>query len=342
MRSVVVVLPASMCAMMPMLRTLSSAISRAVISRTFFFLPAVVREGLVGLGHLGHVLTTLHCSTDTVTRVNDLIGEPLGHGLFAALLREIRQPADSQCSGATRTNLHRHLVRGATDAATLYFQLGANVLQGPLQGRDGVGAGLLLDLLEGGVDNALGDGALAALEDLVGQLGDQDRLVDRVDGHFATKGGAFTRHCLLLPLGAVAATGLLAVAHTRGVECAADDLVANARQVLHTAASHEDDRVLLEVVADTGDVGRDLDARRETHTRDLAKRGVRLLRGHGVDAGTHTTTLRGPLQGWRLGLGYLVLSALSDQLCDCGHAEPLLVELRCWSAPKTRHADCQS
>jgi len=106
-----------------------------------------VREGLVGLGHLGHVLTTLHCSTDTVTRVNDLIGEPLGHGLFAALLREIRQPADSQCSGATRTNLHRHLVRGATDAAALDFQLGSNVLEGALQGRDGVGAGLLLDLL---------------------------------------------------------------------------------------------------------------------------------------------------------------------------------------------------
>src|SRR5665213_3397453 len=152
MRSVVVVLPASMCAMMPMLRTLSSAISRAVISRTFFFLPAVVREGLVGLGHLGHVLATLHCSTDTVARVDNFVGEPLGHGLFATLLREIRQPADSQCSGATGSNLHRDLVRGASDAATLHFEFRAHVLQCALQGGDRIGAGLLLNLLERGVD----------------------------------------------------------------------------------------------------------------------------------------------------------------------------------------------
>ena len=40
----------------------------------------------------------------------------------------------------------------------------------------------------------------------------------------------------------------------RGVERAADDVVANAREVLHAAAADEHDRVLLEVVALARDV----------------------------------------------------------------------------------------
>src|SRR5277367_5721538 len=53
----------------------------------------------------------------------------------------------------------------------------------------------------------------------------------------------------LLLLGAVAAASLLAVADALGVQGAADDLVAHARQVAHPAAADEHDGVLLEVVA---------------------------------------------------------------------------------------------
>src|ERR1044072_2941065 len=54
----------------------------------------------------------------------------------------------------------------------------------------------------------------------------------------------------LLLLRAVTAARLLAVADTVGVERAADDLVADAGQVLHPAPPHEHHRVLLQVVAD--------------------------------------------------------------------------------------------
>ena len=101
-------------------------------------------------------------------------------------------------------------------------------------------------------------------------------------------------------LRAVAAAGLLAVLDAGRVERAADDLVADTRQVLHTAAAHEHDRVLLQVVAVAGDVGRDLDAAREADAGDLAQRRVRLLRGGGVDAGAHAAALRRALQGRRL------------------------------------------
>src|SRR5947207_7513506 len=83
----------------------------------------------------------------------------------------------------------------------------------------------------------------------------------------------------LLLLRAVAAACLLAVAHALGVQRATDDLVAYARQVLHPAATHQHDRVLLQVVPDTRDVRGDLDAAGEPDASDLTQSGVRLLRG---------------------------------------------------------------
>src|SRR5689334_23077049 len=123
----------------------------------------------------------------------------------------------------------------------------------------------------------------------------------------------------LLLLRAVAAAGLLAVLDTLGVERAADDLVADTGEVLHPAAADEHDRVLLEVVADTRDVSGDLDAARQAHAGDLAEGRVRLLRGRGVDAGADTASLGRTLQGRRLVLRHLVLTALADQLVDRGH-----------------------
>src|SRR5689334_6821390 len=63
--------------------------------------------------------------------------------------------------------------------------------------------------------------------------------------------GPFLGMASAVLLRAVAAASLLAIAHAGGVERAADDLVANAREILHTTAAHEHDRVLLQVVAFT-------------------------------------------------------------------------------------------
>src|SRR5688572_8106 len=126
----------------------------------------------------------------------------------------------------------------------------------------------------------------------------------------------------LLLLRAVSAAGLLAVLDALGVEGPADDLVADAREVLHAAAADEHDRVLLQVVTHAGDVGGDLDAARQADAGDLAERGVRLLGGGRVDAGADTATLRAALERRRLGLLDLVLAALADQLLDGGHEPP--------------------
>src|SRR3982751_2304649 len=74
----------------------------------------------------------------------------------------------------------------------------------------------------------------------------------------------------LLLLRAVTAAGLLAVTHALRVQRPANDLVADAGEILHPAATHEHDRVLLQVVPDTGDVRGDLDLAGEPDTRHLA------------------------------------------------------------------------
>src|SRR3984893_17160450 len=88
----------------------------------------------------------------------------------------------------------------------------------------------------------------------------------------------------LLLLRAVAAACLLAVADTLGVKRTADDLVADTRQVTDTAAAHEHDRVLLQVVSHARDVGGDFDLAPQPDAGDLAQRRVRLLGRGRVDA----------------------------------------------------------
>src|SRR5579872_233066 len=140
-------------------------------------------------------------------------------------------------------------------------------------------------------------------------------------GTRSRRAGGPLRGTSALLLGAVAAARLGAVTDARGVERPADDLVAHARQVLHTAAAHEHDRVLLQVVADAGDVGGHLDPAREPDTRHLAQGGVRLLRGRRVDPRAHAAPLGRAAQRRRLRLRPFRLPSLADELGDGGHAK---------------------
>src|SRR5215468_4221743 len=123
----------------------------------------------------------------------------------------------------------------------------------------------------------------------------------------------------LLLLRAVTAAGLLAPADALGVQGAADDLVAHAGQVADASAADQHDRVLLKVVAHTGDVSGDLDVAGQPHPGDLAQGRVRLLGRGRVDARADPAALRAALERRGVVLGYLVLAALADQLLDRGH-----------------------
>src|SRR5690625_18048 len=346
-----------MCAMMPMLRTTVRSVVMSMATWSFFpyvligtgsksrrsSSPTVVSERLVGLGHLVGVLALLHAAAETVRGVEELVHQPLRHRLLAALAGVLDDPAKREGGRAAGADLHGNLVRRATDAATAYLEARLDVVERTLERDDGVRAGLLACAFERGVDDPLGDLLLAVHQDLGDQLGHQRAAVDGVDLDVALRCGSLARHIsdspssgsgrrsgasartrliaasALLLLRAVAAAGLLAVLHTLGVERAANDLVTDTGEVLHPAPAHENDRVLLQVVPDAGDVRGDLDAAAQLDACNLAQRGVRLLWRRGVHTGTNAATLRRTLQGRCVLLRHLVLTALADQLLDRGH-----------------------
>src|SRR5687768_12542001 len=72
-------------------------------------------------------------------------------------------------------------------------------------------------------------------------------------------------------LGAVLTATLASAVDTGGVERAAHDVITNARQVLDSSAADEHDGVLLQIVADTRDVGGDLELVRQADPRHFAE-----------------------------------------------------------------------
>ena len=128
---------------------------------------------------------------------------------------------------------------------------------------------------------------------------------------------------LALFLGAVLTAGLLAVANTGGIQRTTNDLVTETGEITDTTTADEHNGVLLQGVTHTGDVRAHFDARAQTHTCNLAKSRVRLLRCVGVHADTHTTTLRSTLQCGRARLAFLGFPTLADQLLDGGHKTSL-------------------
>src|SRR6185503_11083098 len=143
---------------------------------------------------------------------------------------------------------------------------------------------------------------------------------------------------LLRPLRSVFRAALLPSLHADGIERSAHDVIAHARQILDAAAANEHQRVLLQVMSYAGDVGRDLNAIGQAHARDLAQRGIRLLRRLREHAHAHTALLRADLERRALGLGHDLLPPLADELTDSRHVSS--TKRTCGTARSTRSDAC--
>src|SRR5271170_6607021 len=119
---------------------------------------------------------------------------------------------------------------------------------------------------------------------------------------------------LLRTLGAVFRTALATVFDALGVERAADDVIPHSRQIFHSTAADQDDRMLLQVVALPGNVARDLEPVGQAHARHLAQGGIRLLRRSRVDARAHPALLRASFHRWNLVACHLRPPRIADQL----------------------------
>jgi hypothetical protein len=83
-----------------------------------------------------------------------------------------------------------------------------------------------------------------------------------------------------------------AIRYTLTVECAADYVVTDTRQVFDTTASNQHHRVLLKVMAFTTDVGGDFYPIGQSDPGDLPESRVRFLWSHGAHLDADTPPLR--------------------------------------------------
>src|ERR1700684_68004 len=126
MRSVVVVLPASMWAMMPMFlhrsngtvldtafflsSFLSCSLATEPVKSVFlvlFVLPAIMREGLIGLGHTVNVFFLLDGCAFSVGGIQQLIAQLVDHAFLAASAGVGNQPANCERRAPVGVDFHR-------------------------------------------------------------------------------------------------------------------------------------------------------------------------------------------------------------------------------------------
>src|SRR3954447_2232901 len=141
-------------------------------------LPAVVREGLVGLRHAEDVVLALVRAALLGLRVEQLVREPLRHRLLAPVAGELDQPADRERAGAAGGHLDRDLVGRAADAAGADLEHRRERLDRDLERLHGVLARALREDRQRVIDDALGGRLLAVQHHLVDDLLDELGAVD--------------------------------------------------------------------------------------------------------------------------------------------------------------------
>src|SRR5207245_4085518 len=218
MRSVDVVFPASMCAMIPMLRVSSSLnalpiapvtaffspvrVATASLTKTTYslpalFLPTIVRERLVRFRHAVHIFLLLHRSAARICRIDQLIRELVYHGLASAFPRILQQPANRQRLPPERVHFHRNLIVRSTHAPRLYFQQRLHVLDGFLENLQRIVVGLLRHLIHRAVKHALGRGLLAFPHHRADELLHNVAGIDRIGRLRSPEHKTFAWHCSL-------------------------------------------------------------------------------------------------------------------------------------------------
>src|SRR5713226_7829426 len=202
MRSVDVVFPASICAMIPMLRVSSSLNARDILSFQVpllrnSLLPAIMRECLVRFRHAVHVFLLLHRPAARIRRVNQLIRQLVHHGLTRALPRILQQPANRQRLPAERIHFHRNLVVRAAHAPRLHFQQRLYVLDGFLENLQGIVVGFLRHLIHRAVKHPLRRRLLAFPHHRADELLHDVAGIDRIGRLWSPENKSFAWHCSL-------------------------------------------------------------------------------------------------------------------------------------------------
>src|SRR5262245_51360914 len=214
MRSVVVVLPASMCAMMPMFLVRSSGycestglpfrqVSGQLLKRRggpgmspppgISSLPAVMCERLVGLRHLVGVFSLLHRRPAVVRRVEQLGGQLGRHALFRSATRGAYDPALAERGTTVGAHFDGNLIGRAANPLHLYPNTRLAIFDLTFQQLDRFLPRALFHHVHAVIHDPFGDALLASVHHHVDEFRDQPAPMLGVRENFAS-GGSCAAH----------------------------------------------------------------------------------------------------------------------------------------------------
>src|SRR5262249_53750192 len=118
--------------------------------------------------------------------------------------------------------------------------------------------------------------ALAAPHDAVDELGHQRTVVDGIGKNGSSLCNSASWHGLLRaslrPLGAVFRAALLAIADADRIQSAANHVITNTWQIFDAPPANQNNRVLLQIVTNARNVGRNLDTVSQPNASHFAQR----------------------------------------------------------------------
>ena len=158
-----------------------------------------VGESLVGFGHLVRIVLLADSVAFTVLGSNEFGSKAVGHVGFVAVAGGIEEPAEGESLGAVRSDFHRNLVVRTTDAAGLDFDARLDVFEAEFELLESgfLAFELLVEFIEGGVNDLFGDGLLALLEHDTDEFGDESGMETRIREDGAMESLSSSRHRLL-------------------------------------------------------------------------------------------------------------------------------------------------
>src|SRR5258706_749707 len=163
-----------------------------------FGLPAVVREGAVGVGHLVGVFALLDGAAAIVGGIHQFTRQPALHGGLVAGAGGGDQPTDGERARTVGAHFDRHLIGGAADAARTDFQCGRNIAQGFVEHHQRILLALGGNGVERAINDAFGGGFLAVIHQGIHELGENQVAEFGVGGNFAAFGAVAAGHLSLL------------------------------------------------------------------------------------------------------------------------------------------------
>src|SRR5665213_1274597 len=182
--------------MMPILRTFSIGVSRAIRKKLLYCLPAVMCKSSVRLCHPMSIFAFLDRTTPVRRRLKNLVGQPLAHRFLTACARRRHHPPHRQRRSPQWTHFNRHLVVRAADAPRPYFNRRTHIVERPLEYHQTALFGAIRDQLERSVEDLLGYGLLAPLHHDVDKLRDRAVVELRIRCDIPNSGLSFARHNL--------------------------------------------------------------------------------------------------------------------------------------------------